>query len=225
MNARKKYERFVLPAKVIEYLHRCQDDATLGTLLVRLFRHKVDGEVLDWYLGDDIQVCHLIDRISEELCRVQAETERRMKNRRLSIAEPPQDRPGIVPGRSRDENNREKRERKEKEISPHTPYIEKEIKAKRENLSRSSLDICSPAGERESEDVGSFDFGDSARACDKFFRRLENPVLRRFCQALKHEMIHDPKCNEFNIAKKVANRLKIGLRQYRKLRYECLYKV
>ena len=55
-----------------------------------------------------------------------------------------------------------------------------------------------------------------ARACDRFFRRIKNPALKRFCQALKHEMVHDPKCHEFNIPKKVSSRLKIGLRMYHK---------
>ena len=53
-----------------------------------------------------------------------------------------------------------------------------------------------------------------ARACDKFFRRIKNPTLKRFCQVLKHEMIPDPKCNEFNIREKVCSRLKIGHTTY-----------
>ena len=53
-----------------------------------------------------------------------------------------------------------------------------------------------------------------ARACDRFFRRLKRPSLRKFAQALKHEMVHAPTCNEFNIRKKVVSRCKISIRTY-----------
>ena len=62
-----------------------------------------------------------------------------------------------------------------------------------------------------------------ARACDRFFRRIENPTLREFCQALKHEMIHDPKCHEFNIAKKVRYRMKISQAEYYLLRNKAIF--
>ena len=53
-----------------------------------------------------------------------------------------------------------------------------------------------------------------AKASKRFFRRIKNPALKRFCQALKHEMVHDPECHEWNIPKKVSSRLKIGHTSY-----------
>ena len=53
-----------------------------------------------------------------------------------------------------------------------------------------------------------------AKASKRFFRRIKNPALKRFCQALKHEMVHDPECHEWNIPKKVSSRLKIGRAMY-----------
>ena len=50
----------------------------------------------------------------------------------------------------------------------------------------------------------------------KFFRSLPSKSLRQFAKALKHEMVHDPECNESNIPQKVMARLKIGRRMYEK---------
>ena len=60
-----------------------------------------------------------------------------------------------------------------------------------------------------------------AKASKRFFRRIKNPALKRFCQALKHEMVHDPECHEWNIPKKVSSRLKIGLRTYERRMEIC----
>ena len=56
----------------------------------------------------------------------------------------------------------------------------------------------------------------------RFIRRLESNVLKAFAHALKYEMLHDHECHEWNIRKKVCNRLGIKAREYRLLRYRCL---
>ena len=61
-----------------------------------------------------------------------------------------------------------------------------------------------------------------ARACKKFLCRIKNKAIRTFCKALKHEMVDDPECHEFNIPKKVCYLMKIGAREYRFLRYKAL---
>ena len=60
------------------------------------------------------------------------------------------------------------------------------------------------------------------RKSRKFFRSLKSKSLRQFVMTLKNAMIYDKNCNESNIQKNIANRLKIGVREYRKLRYLCL---
>ena len=53
-----------------------------------------------------------------------------------------------------------------------------------------------------------------AKKAERFFRKIKNLSLRKFAQAIKHEIVHDPKCNESDIRKKVISRCKISARSY-----------
>ena len=61
------------------------------------------------------------------------------------------------------------------------------------------------------------------KSAKRFFRCIKNQTLRLFCETLKHEMIHNPECHEWNISKKVRYRMKISQAEYYLLRNKAIF--